>query len=149
MIYYIGDHIRIINEIQNYCDMLFVEVKSDADVKAKKGKDRPILNENERAFIVDNIKGVDYVIIATDTDTTDNIKKVLEKGKYSTSDKAKLMRDGYIIDLLRPNVIFTSTEKPVPKIIKDFCKEMKVDIKILPMGNGMHTTDIINKCKNL
>lgn len=149
MIYYVGDHIRIINEIRNYCDILFIQIESDKDVKFEKGEERPIICEDERAFIVDNIKGVDFVIIATETDTTTNIKKLLNSGEYNTSDKAILMRDGYIIDLLRPNIVFTSTEEPAPEIIKHFCKQMKIKIKTLPVGNGIHTTDIINKCRNL
>ena len=143
------DHVKLINMLKSYCDMLVVEIKSDADVQAKKGNSRPIINENDRAYIVDNLKSVDYVIIGDKKQMTQYIASIIGDKAYSQSDLNKIMRDGYLIELLRPNVIFTSDEKPVPEIITDFCNQLGVEIKILPMQTGMHTTDIINKCKNL
>lgn len=47
------------------------------------------------------------------------------------------------------HMIFTSTEKPVPQIIIDLCNKLNVEIKVLPMQNGLYTTDIIEKCKKM
>ena len=54
--------------------MLIVGVNSDRSVKVLKGADRPVNNENDRAFLLDNLKSVDYVIIF-DEDTPYNLIK--------------------------------------------------------------------------
>jgi D-beta-D-heptose 7-phosphate kinase/D-beta-D-heptose 1-phosphate adenosyltransferase len=50
------DHIKLLNQIRKNCDMLVIEVKSDEDVRAKKGENRPIINQYGRSYIVDNKK---------------------------------------------------------------------------------------------
>ena len=42
-------------------DVLLVALNSDSSVKRIKGNKRPILNETERAFLISNLKPVDYV----------------------------------------------------------------------------------------
>lgn len=59
----------------------------------------------------------------------------------------KIKRDGYIIEKLKPDCIFTTDEKPVSKVIKDLCDELKIEIRIIPMQDGLRTTEIIQKCK--
>ena len=46
-------HLHVLNEIKSYVDVLIVEIKSNEDVKNKKGSTRPIISEEQRAFIVD------------------------------------------------------------------------------------------------
>ena len=58
-------HLTYLSSIKSESDILVVEVKSDNDVK-NKGVNRPIIKEFERASIVDNIKSVDYTIIANE-----------------------------------------------------------------------------------
>ena len=43
------DHIKLMNEIKKYCDLLVIEVKTDEDVSKRKGKNRPIKNQEDRA----------------------------------------------------------------------------------------------------
>ncbi len=143
------DHIKLINEIKKNCDLLVVEVKSDEDVRAKKGKSRPIINQFERAYMVDNLKSVDYTIIADKKEQTAFISSLISEKEYNQKDIDKILRDGYLIEKLNPDMIFTSTEKPVPQIIIDLCNKLNVEIKVLPMQNGLHTTDIIEKCKKM
>ena len=141
------DHIKLMNEVKKYCDLLVIEVKSDKDVRNKKGKNRPIINQNDRAYIVDNIKCVDFTIIASKKEETGMISDLIFKKEYSKKEIEKVLRDGFLIEKLHPDIIFTSTEKPVPKIIIDLCNNLNIEIKILPMREGLHTTDIIEKCK--
>lgn len=124
-----------------------MEIKSDEDVKIKKGENRPIINQFERAYIVDNLKSVDFTIIADEKNQTKIISELISEKEYNKNDIDKVLRDGYIIEKLNPDMIFTSSEKPVPEIIIDLCNKLNVKIKIFPMQNGLHTTDIIEKCK--
>lgn len=56
-------HVYYLNETKKLGDFLIVGLNSDSSVKIIKGKNRPINNENDRAYILDNLKPVDAVII--------------------------------------------------------------------------------------
>ena len=66
--FHIG-HLNIINNAKEQCETLVVGVNSDRLVEDYKNK-KTIINENDRARIVEAIKGVDKVIIC---DTLDKI----------------------------------------------------------------------------
>ena len=70
-------------------DVLIVGLNSDDSVKRLKGEIRPILNEEARAFILSNLKPVDYVILF-DEDTPQNlINELLPDILVKGSDWAK------------------------------------------------------------
>lgn len=140
-------HLGCLNVIKSRVDILVVEVKSDEDVRNKKGIYRPIINENERTAIVDNIKAVDYTIIANKQKSTSLIQKIIDKNHFTDGEIYKIKRDGYLIEQLKPDYIFTTDEKPVPRAIVELCNELKLNISVIPMYNSIHTTDIIKKCK--
>ncbi|MBK8552552.1 MAG: D-glycero-beta-D-manno-heptose 1-phosphate adenylyltransferase [Ignavibacteria bacterium] len=65
-------HAAYLNQAKSLGDVLIVGVNSDRSVKVLKGEGRPVNNENDRAFLLDNLKSVDYVIIF-DEDTPYNL----------------------------------------------------------------------------
>ncbi len=67
-------HAAYLNQAKSLGDYLIVGVNSDRSVKALKGENRPVNNETDRAFLLDNLKSVDYVIIF-DEDTPFNLIK--------------------------------------------------------------------------
>ena len=68
-------HVTYLNEAKSLGDILVVGLNSDSSVKKlEKGTNRPFNNENDRAFVLDNIKAVDYVIIFSE-DTPYNLIK--------------------------------------------------------------------------
>lgn len=68
-------HVTYLNESKSLGDILVVGLNSDSSVrKLEKGSNRPFNNENDRAFVLDNIKAVDYVIIFSE-DTPYNLIK--------------------------------------------------------------------------
>lgn len=67
-------HAAYLNQAKSLGDDLIVGVNSDRSVKVLKGDNRPVNNENDRAFLLDNLKSVDYVIIF-DEDTPYNLIK--------------------------------------------------------------------------
>lgn len=67
-------HAAYLNQAKSLGDYLIVGVNSDRSVKVLKGDSRPVNNENDRAFLLDNLKSVDYVIIF-DEDTPYNLIK--------------------------------------------------------------------------
>lgn len=61
--FHIG-HLNLINHAKEYCDYLIVGVNSDELVQLYKNK-LPVINQEERRTIVENIKAVDRCVITT------------------------------------------------------------------------------------
>jgi rfaE bifunctional protein nucleotidyltransferase chain/domain len=59
-------HVRYLQGAAREADRLIVAVNSDESVRALKGINRPVLNEQERAELVAALAGVDYVVIFPD-----------------------------------------------------------------------------------
>lgn len=56
-------HAHYLAEAKKLGDILVVGVNSDSSVRRIKGPKRPILPEQMRAYLVDSLKPVDYVVI--------------------------------------------------------------------------------------
>lgn len=69
-------HIHYLLESKSYGDVLIVGLNSDSSVKIIKGVDRPINKENDRAFVLANLKPVDYVVIFSE-ETPYNLIKIV------------------------------------------------------------------------
>ena len=65
-------HVDYLSKAKKLGDVLIVGLNSDESVKRIKGNKRPILNQEERAFILSNLKPVDYVIFF-DEDTPEKL----------------------------------------------------------------------------
>lgn len=77
-------HVTYLAEAKKLGDLLVIGLNSDASVKRLKGPERPINNENDRRYVMSQLKSVDYVEIFTE-DTPLNLiltvkPKVLVKG---------------------------------------------------------------------
>lgn len=55
-------HVDYLSKAKKLGDVLIVGLNSDDSVKRIKGDKRPILKQEERAFIISNLKPVDHVI---------------------------------------------------------------------------------------
>ena len=65
-------HVDYLVKAKALGDVLIVGLNSDESVKRIKGEKRPILEQEERAFILSNLKPVDYVVLFED-DTPANL----------------------------------------------------------------------------
>ena len=77
-------HVTYLAEAKKLGDLLVIGLNSDASVKRLKGPDRPINNEEDRKYVLSQLKSVDFVEIFTE-DTPLNLiltikPKVLVKG---------------------------------------------------------------------
>jgi len=77
-------HVDYLSKAKKLGDVLIVGLNSDESVKRIKGEKRPILKQEERAFILTNLKAVDYVVLF-DEDTpakliSEIIPDILVKG---------------------------------------------------------------------
>lgn len=56
-------HVMHFNSAKKLCDVLVVAVTADVFVREFKGTGRPILGETERAYLVANVRSVDYAFV--------------------------------------------------------------------------------------
>lgn len=70
-------HISYLNEACVLGDLLIVGVNSDASVRDLKGPERPINNEQDRKFLLENLKSVAFVEIFDEETPLNLIKKIL------------------------------------------------------------------------
>jgi rfaE bifunctional protein nucleotidyltransferase chain/domain len=84
-------HVDYLIKSKRLGDVLIVAVNSDESVRRIKGEKRPILKQEERTFIVSNLKPVDYVTVFEEDTPYEIIKKlvpdILVKGADWSKDK--------------------------------------------------------------
>ncbi len=70
-------HASYLHTAKSFGDILIVGVNSDRSVRELKGKNRPINNQNDRAYILASLESVDKVVIF-DEDTPYNLIKLIK-----------------------------------------------------------------------
>ncbi|RJQ60407.1 MAG: D-glycero-beta-D-manno-heptose 1-phosphate adenylyltransferase [Stygiobacter sp.] len=84
-------HVDYLGKAKEFGDVLIVGVNSDASVKRIKGELRPVVPQQERAFIIASLKPVDFVTIFEEDTPFEVINKlipdVLVKGADWSKDK--------------------------------------------------------------
>jgi cytidyltransferase-like protein len=63
-------HIECINNAKELAEQVWIGLNNDEWLKRKKG--RSFMNENERAFVMSNLKNVDWVYVMNPKDYLDN-----------------------------------------------------------------------------
>ncbi len=106
-------------------------IKLDIDIKIKE-KNRPIVSEKERVEIVDSIKFVDYTILANKNYQTKLMKKIILENNFAEREINKFIRDGYIIEKIKPNEIFHIPGKKTLTATSILCKILNIEIKPIP-----------------
>lgn len=69
-------HVSYLNAAKNEGDLLFIGLNSDLSVKRLKGEDRPINDESARKFMLENLRGVDFVEIFSEETPYELIRSV-------------------------------------------------------------------------
>jgi rfaE bifunctional protein nucleotidyltransferase chain/domain len=120
-------HVEFLNKAKIFGDILVVGLNSDASARRIKGKNRPIVSEDDRAFIVANLVAVDYVSIFEEETPlrliTAIVPDVLVKGADWGVDeivgKEVVEKAGGLVTNI-PLIPDHSTTDIVNKIVKDF-----------------------------
>ncbi len=89
-----GGHVFFIDQIRKEIPReakLLVAIHSDNEISKRKGQTRPVLSQEQRAFILDHIKGVDLVGIWNGwLDIIDLVRKIKPDYMATTADKSDL-----------------------------------------------------------
>lgn len=115
-------HVTYLAEARKLGDLLVVGLNADASVKRLKGPERPINNEEDRKFVLSQLKSVDFVEIFTEDTPLNLILKV------------------------QPSVLVKGGDWKIDQIVG--AKEVIAnggDVFSLNFVNGYSTTSIINK----
>ncbi len=70
-------HVEYLTAAKELGDILIVGMNSDKSVKIIKGDKRPIVSEENRAFVLSNLKPVDYVVIFNEDNPLELIRRIL------------------------------------------------------------------------
>lgn len=70
-------HIDYLVKAKALGDILIVGLNSDTSVKRIKGEKRPLINQTDRAFVLSNLKPVDYVVLFDEDTPLEIIKAVV------------------------------------------------------------------------
>ena len=115
-------HITYLNQAKKLGDVLIVGINSDASVARLKGPNRPINNQVDRKFVLENLRCVDFVEIFSEDTPLNLILKI------------------------KPQILTKGGDWPVDKIVG--AKEVMSwggTVKSLTHVPGKSTTSIIDK----
>jgi len=113
-------HVDYLNKAKAAGDVLILALNSDASVKRIKGEKRPIVSEEERAFILSNLKAVDYVTMFNE-DTPQEI-----------------------ISELIPDILIKGADWSLDKIVgRDIVEANGGEVKTISFVTDQSTTNII------
>ena len=114
-------HVDYLNKAKQLGDFLIIGLNSDLSVKNIKGDKRPIINEMERATLLDNLKCVDFVTFF-DEDTPEQL-----------------------IRLLIPDILVKGADWALDNIVgRDIVVANGGDVKTIEFSNNQSTSKIIN-----
>jgi rfaE bifunctional protein nucleotidyltransferase chain/domain len=122
-------HADYLNKAKSLGDILVVGINSDASVRRIKGEKRPILPQQMRAYLLDNLKPVDYVVIFEEDTPLELIKAikpdVLVKG--ADWDLERIVGADFVLSYggrveRIPFSFDISTSKVIERILDLYCK---------------------------
>lgn len=115
-------HLSYLNEAKSLGDILVIGVNSDKSVKRLKGENRPINNELDRVFMLENLKAVDFVFIFE------------EDTPYE------------LIKIIRPDILVKGGDwKPEQIVGHDIVQALGGKTLSLNFEDGYSTTNLIKK----
>ncbi len=118
-------HVDYLVKAKEMGDVLILALNTDESVKRIKGEKRPILLQNERAFVVSNLKPVDYVTF------------------FEEDTPAEIIKD------LIPDVLVKGADWSIDKIVgRDVVEANGGEVKTIDFVNDQSTSKIIQKIIN-
>ncbi|MCI0449707.1 MAG: D-glycero-beta-D-manno-heptose 1-phosphate adenylyltransferase [Chlorobi bacterium] len=122
-------HVEYLAEAKSLGDVLIVGLNSDSSVKQIKDDKRPVVGQENRAFVLSNLRPVDYVVIFNEDNPLNLIKTivpgVLVKGSDWDEDKiigADFVKsNGGVVKRIK-FVENSSSTNIIERIVELYCK---------------------------
>ena len=113
-------HVTYLAQARDLGDCLVVGLNSDASVKRLKGDNRPINNENDRAYVLAALSSIDYIILFEE-DTPKNL-----------------------IEQVKPDILVKGGDYQIDNIVgADFVLKNGGQVLTIPFVDGYSSTKII------
>lgn len=117
-------HVDYLVKAREMGDVLILALNTDVSIKRIKGDKRPILKQDERAFIVSNLKPVDYVTFFNEDTPAE------------------------IIDELIPDILVKGADWSIEKIVgRETVESNGGEVKTIKFVNDQSTSNIIKIIK--
>jgi len=117
-------HVDYLVKAKEMGDVLILALNSDSSIRSIKGDKRPILKQDERAFIVSNLKPVDYVTFFNEETPAE------------------------IISELVPDVLVKGADWAIEKIVgREIVETNGGEVKTINFVNDQSTSNIIKIIK--
>ena len=118
-------HVQYLNDARALGDVLFLGLNSDMSVRRLKGEERPINNEDDRKYILENLGCIDFVEIFEEDTPLELIK------------------------LVKPHFLVKGGDwKPTDIVGHDVVSAYGGEVLSLNFTEGKSTTNIINAIKS-
>ncbi|MGD9486825.1 MAG: D-glycero-beta-D-manno-heptose 1-phosphate adenylyltransferase [Calditrichaceae bacterium] len=115
-------HVVYLEKAKEYASILIVGLNSDDSVRRLKGEGRPLMSEEDRAFILSRLESVDIVCIFEEDTPYELIKKI------------------------HPDILVKGGDYRVEDIVgRDIVEESGGKVLTIPLVPGRSTTSIVNK----
>jgi D-beta-D-heptose 7-phosphate kinase/D-beta-D-heptose 1-phosphate adenosyltransferase len=114
-------HIRYLEKAKEFGDILIVGLNSNNSVSLIKGNERPINDENDRAYILAALESVDYVVIFDEETPYDLIK------------------------IIQPNILVKGGDYKGKKVVG---QDLVDELRLIDFVKGKSSTKTIEKIKN-
>lgn len=119
-------HVEYLEEASQQGDVLIVGINSDQSTNRLKGKGRPIIPEEDRAYILASLSSIDYVCIFNEDTPLELIK------------------------IVQPDVLVKGADYNLNEIVgRDFVEKYGGKVLTIPLVPERSTTEIIHKMINL
>ena len=121
-------HVTYLTFARNQGDALVVAVNTDASVKVNKGDDRPINNEEDRAYVLASLRAVDYVVYFGDPEPKGIIAEILPQVLVKGKDWAHYVSGREVVEANGGKVVLAdmvegrSTTNVIEKIVRVYGK---------------------------
>lgn len=117
-------HVDYLVKAKEMGDVLILALNTDSSIKRIKGNKRPILGQDERAFIVSNLKPVDYITFFEEDTPAE------------------------IISELIPDVLVKGADWAIDKIVgREVVEANGGEVKTIKFVNQQSTSNVINIIK--
>jgi len=121
-------HVAYLNFARNQGDALVVALNTDASVKSNKGDDRPINNEEDRAYIIGSLRAVDYIVYFEDKEPKDVVAQILPQVLVKGNDWAHYVSGREVVEANGGRVVLAdlvegrSTTRTIERILAVYNK---------------------------
>ncbi len=115
-------HVHSLEFAKSLGDILVVGLNSDASVRRLKGESRPIVDEQNRAYLLKSLRVVDYVVIFDEDTPYELIRKV------------------------QPDVLVKGEDYAGKTVVgQDIVEARGGEVRLVDLKPGLSTTNIVNK----